>query len=91
MPKSGSKTPTADLMDARYGKMASERYNLGDEMAYDPAGKNLLGRMGEAARSTNARIRHTGKVNQLSEKLEQIARNPDTGRSRPHHSRFLTV
>jgi hypothetical protein len=65
MPKSGSKTPTVDLMDARYGKKASERYNLSDEMTYDPAGKNLIGRIKEAARSTNARIRNTGKVNNL--------------------------
>ena len=89
MPKSGSKTPTADLMDARYGKLASERYNLGDEMQYDPAGKNLLGRIGEAARSTNARIRNTPKVNKLDEKLDKIDRSRANERSRAATSRFM--
>ena len=89
MPKSGSKTPTVDLMDARYGSKASERYNLSDEMTYDPAGKNLIGRIGEAARSTNARIRNTPKVNKLDQELNKIDRSRANERSRAATSRFM--
>lgn len=89
MPKSGSKNPTVDRMDARFGKMASERFDLADEMQYDPTGKGMLGRMGEAARSTNARIRNTGKVNKLDAKLDKIDRNRANEQARAGTSRFM--